>query len=178
MDKTSSEDSLFAIYLNDHLAGATAGTDLAKRLADAERDWTGGPALAQLAQEIEQDRETLVGIMRKLGVPVRQYKLVAAWLAEKVGRLKLNGRLVHRSPLSRVIELELMQLGVEGKAAGWRTLRTRAESDDRLDTGQLDELHTRARQQAGLLERLRVRAAAEVFGGEVEAAPFERRPAP
>lgn len=175
MDKTSSEDSLFAIYLHDHLAGSTAGADLAKRLAAAERNWAGGPALAELAKEIEEDRAALLEIMHRLDVPVRRYKLAAAWLAEKVGRLKLNGRLMHRSPLSRVIELELMQLGVEGKGAGWRTLRTRAEIDDRLDRARLDELNTRARQQAGLLERMRVRAAAEVFGGEVEPAPFERR---
>jgi hypothetical protein len=176
MDKTSSEDSLFAIYLNDHLAGATAGTDLAKRLAAAERNWSGGPALADLAEQVEQDRATLIEIMRTLNVPIRHYKLWAAWFAEKVGRLKPNGRLVHRSPLSRVIELELMQLGVEGKGAGWRTLRTRADTDDRLNPAQLDELNTRARQQAGLLEELRIRAAADAFGGTIEPAPFKRRP--
>jgi len=172
------DDSLFAIYLNDHLAGATAGTDLIKRLAVAERSWSAGPALAELAKEIEDDRETLINIMSTLGVPVRHYKLWAAWVAEKLGRIKPNGRILRRSPLSRVIELEIMQLGVEGKAAGWRTLRTRAESDDRLDPEQFDKLNARALEQVGLLERLRVRAAAEVFGDQDAPAPFERHPAP
>ena len=57
-----------------------------------------------------------------------------------------------------------MRLGVEGKAAGWRTLRELAESDERLDAGRLDALLERARGQASLLEKLRVRRAAELYG--------------
>ena len=169
------DDSLLGIYLNDHLAGATAGTDLAKRLAAGERNWSGGPALRELSEEVEQDRATLIEIMRMLDVPVRQYKVLAAWAVEKLGRLKLNGRLLGRSPLSRLVELEAMQLGVEGKAAAWKTLRARADTDQRLGADLLDELINRAREQAGRLERLRVRAAAELFSDEP--APFERRPA-
>jgi hypothetical protein len=59
-----------------------------------------------------------------------------------------------------------MRLGVEGKAAGWRTLRTRAEHDPRLDKNQLDDLMARADRQIEQLEELRVTAAAEAFGGE------------
>jgi hypothetical protein len=53
---------------------------------------------------------------------------------------------------------------VEGKAAGWRTLRELAETEPRLDQARLDELLTRARTQAGQLEALRVRAASQLFG--------------
>ncbi|HEY5356166.1 MAG TPA: hypothetical protein VIJ82_00465 [Streptosporangiaceae bacterium] len=56
--------------------------------------------------------------MHLLGIPVRTYKVYAGWLAEKAGRLKFNGRLRARSPLSNLVELELLRLGVEGKAAG------------------------------------------------------------
>ena len=59
---------------------------------------------------------------------------------------------------------EMLRLGVEGKAAGWRTLRVLAETDTRLDAGRLDELISRARRQADLLEELRVRAAGQVIG--------------
>jgi hypothetical protein len=85
-------------------------------------------------------------------------------VAEKVSRLKPNGRLLHRSPLTRVVELEMLRLGVTGKASGWRTLRSLADGDARLDSARLDELLNRARRQAQQLERLRVRAAAEAFG--------------
>jgi hypothetical protein len=56
-----------------------------------------------------------------------------------------------------------MRLGVEGKAAGWRTLRVLADTDNRLDSGQLDELISGARRQADLLEELRVQAAGQVI---------------
>ena len=60
----------------------------------------------------------------------------------------------------------MLRLGVEGKAAGWRTLRALAGTDSRLDRDRLDELMARARQQADLLEELRVRAAAHVIEAE------------
>jgi len=101
--------------------------------------------------------------MASLGVRVRMYKAGAAWIGEKAGRLKLNGRLFSRSPLSDLEELELLRLGVEGKAAGWRTLRTLADTDTRLDAVRLDELISRASSQAGELEDLRVRAARRVI---------------
>jgi hypothetical protein len=168
MDTNTGEPGLLGIYLNDHLAGATGGTALAKRLAGAEQDRPGGEVLARLAGEIEEDRATLLDMMAALEVPVRRYKTVAAGLAERVARFKPNGHLVSRSPLSRVVELEAMRLGVEGKAAAWRTLRVRAEHDPRLDAARLDTLIVRARKQIDELERLRVRAAAEAFGGAVE----------
>lgn len=57
----------------------------------------------------------------------------------------------------------MLRLGVEGKAAGWRTLRVLADSDPRLDSAQLEGLMSRARDQADLLEELRVRAADEIL---------------
>ena len=110
-----------------------------------------------------QDRATLLQIMVALGIPVRRYKVYAAWIGEKAGRLKFNGHLTSRSPLSSLEELEMLRLGVEGKAAGWRRLRVLAGQDPRLDPGQLDELIARAQRQSGLLEELRVQAAADVI---------------
>ena len=98
------------------------------------------PVRSRLAAEIAQDRSALLNIMASLGVTVRVYKVGAAWIGEKAGRLKFNGRLLARSPVSDLEELELLRLGVEGKAAGWRTLRTQADTEARLDAGRLDEL--------------------------------------
>ncbi|MFC4857682.1 hypothetical protein [Actinophytocola glycyrrhizae] len=168
MDANPDATTLLGIYLNDHLAGATGGAALATRLARAERGGPLGETLARLAGEIDEDRTALIDMMAALGVPIRRYKTLAALAAERVARLKPNGRLVTRSPLSRVVELEAMRLGVEGKGAAWRTLRVRAETDARLDVARLDALISRARSQIDELERLRVRAVAEAFGGEVE----------
>lgn len=161
-----SRQDLLGIYLNDHLAGATGGMELARRLAASHPDPGQRITLQRLAAEITQDRRALLDLMAALGLPIRHYKLSAAWAAEKAARLKLNGRLLSRSPLSSLEELEMLRLGVEGKAAGWRTLRAFADADSRLDRDQLDELMARARQQADLLEELRVQAAAHLIEAE------------
>ena len=155
--------NLLGIYLNDHLAGATAGTELARRMARSHRGREDSGALSRLAAEIAQDRSALTDIMAALGVTVRAYKVGAAWVGEKAGRLKFNGRLLSRSPLSDLEELEILRLSVEGKAAGWRTLRARADTDARIDAGRLDELIARADRQVEELEELRVRAASRVL---------------
>ena len=160
---TRSGYNMLGIYLNDHLAGATAGSELAHRMARSHRGREEAGPLSRLAAEIAQDRAALLDIMASLGVTVRAYKVGAAWIGEKAGRLKFNGRLLARSPLSDLEELELLRLGVEGKAAGWRTLRAQADADTRLDAGRLDELFSRARSQADQLEELRVRAVSHVI---------------
>ena len=169
-DVGRSEVSMLGIYLNDHLAGATAGTELAHRMARSHGDGKDSGTLRRLAAEVGQDRAALLDIMATLGIKVRRYKVGAAWIGEKAG-LKFNGRLLARSPLSDLEELEMLRLGVEGKAAGWRTLRTLADTDPRLDPARLDELISRARRQADVLEDLRVAAASKV----VRACPSQPR---
>ncbi|UXY23965.1 hypothetical protein N8I84_38630 [Streptomyces cynarae] len=150
---------LLGIYLNDHLAGSTVGNRRIHYMVRALRDSPLAEALRPIAGELAQDRASLLDIMSLLGVPARRYKILAAETAERAGRLKPNGRLVRRSPLTSVVELEFLQLGVEGKAAGWRMLRRLAESDGRLDRQQLDELIERARRQLRALEELRLQHA-------------------
>jgi hypothetical protein len=113
-----------SIYLNDHLAGATAGVELARRVRDSNRDDAElGTPISDLCGEIEADRDTLERAMKQLGIRRDPLKVKAGWLAEKVGRLKLNGQVRGYSPLSRVIELEGLCLGITGKIEIWRTLR-------------------------------------------------------
>lgn len=165
-DRPSRTDTdLLRIYLNDHLAGAAVGTERARSLAEseAERDPALADAVAPIADEIAEDRADLLQIMRSLDVPVRRYKIVAGRLAERVGRLKANGRVVRRSPLTPMLELELLRLGVEGKAAAWRTLRRLADADDRLDPVHLDGLLERADRQLETLEQLRLRQVTDTF---------------
>ena len=155
--------SPLAIYLNDHLGGSTAGLELARRTARAHRGTPAGEVLGRIVAEIAEDREALLRIMRALGVPVQRYKMAVGWVSEKAARLKPNGRLLRRSPLSSVIELESLRIGIEGKAAGWRALRIVAARDARLDAAPLDRLLVRAGEQADTVEELRLRAAAEAF---------------
>ncbi len=79
----------------------------------------------------------------------RRYKVLGGWVLEKVGRLKANGHLLRRSPLSDLVEMEALVLGVQGKAAGFRALRSIAAGDPRLDATDLDRLVDRAECQPG-----------------------------
>ena len=135
---------LLSIYLNDHLAGATAGAELARRVAGANRGTPLGETLADLAAEIAEDREALQGAMSELGIGRDPIKVIAGWTAEKFGRLKLNGQLTGYSPLSRVVELEGLHIGITGKLELWRTLKGTVGELRRVD---LDDLIKRAESQ-------------------------------
>ncbi|PZF86304.1 hypothetical protein [Jiangella anatolica] len=63
-----------AIYLNDHLGGATGGVELTRRLAGSHRDPGAATQLRRLADDIAADRQALLEIMAEFGVPVRRYK--------------------------------------------------------------------------------------------------------
>ncbi|MFJ9950207.1 hypothetical protein [Kitasatospora sp. NPDC091207] len=139
------------IYLNDHLTGAFGGAALAARMARAHPDSRRAGDLRRLARDIEQDRNALVRIMNRLGVPVRHYRTWLGLAGERLGRLKPNGTVVRRAPLSDLIELEALRAGVEGKAALWGALRTIADTDPRLDQADLDRLSDRAADQARTL---------------------------
>ncbi|GAA1243243.1 hypothetical protein GCM10009665_37580 [Kitasatospora nipponensis] len=140
-----------SIYLNDHLTGAFGGAALARRMADVHPDSRRAADLRRLARDVEQDRDDLVRIMNSLAVPVRHYRTWLGLAGERIARLKPNGTLARRSPLSDLIELETMRAGVEGKTALWQALRAIADNDPRLDRDDLDRLLHRAAEQTRTL---------------------------
>lgn len=151
------------VYLNDHLAGATVGKARFARAARAHRGSEVGRVLDRLHQEIAEDRRALLRCLHALDVPRRVPMEVAGRVGEALGALKPNGRIVRTSPLRTVIELEGLGLAVQGKAAGWRSLLELARTDQRLDTGLLQELLQRAEVQGQELERLRRTAVRDVL---------------
>jgi hypothetical protein len=157
------EERFLGIYLNDHLAGAIAGSELAKRAA---RNNEGTPLVAfldRLTTDIDEDRRALETLMSDLGVRRDVVKDAAAWMAEKVGRLKLNGRLVGYSDLSRLVELEGLSLGVEGKLAMWRNLSRIRQRYPALEHTNIEELIQRAEAQRRELEEVRQEAAVQAL---------------
>lgn len=141
---------LLAIYLNDHLAGSAVGVELCRRLQASNREQSElVQPLTKLCEEIEADRKTLVRLMDQLGVRRSIIKPAAAWVAEKLGRLKLNGRLTEYSPLSRLVEIEGLTIGITGKMEMWRALeRTLGPSQAGFDFGKLADRAIRQRDQA------------------------------
>jgi hypothetical protein len=147
---------LLAIYLNDHLAGSTVGVELARRARGSNADSELGAFLERLVAEIEEDRATLTAVMDAVGAGRDRLKVAGAWAGEKVGRLKLNGSLLGYSPLSRLVELEGLALGVTGKLALWRLLD--ALADPRLAAFDFAALEARAKRQQEELETHRLAA--------------------
>jgi hypothetical protein len=146
-------------YLNDHLGGATMGTELARRALKENEGNDLGAFLRGLTREIDEDRETLLEVMRAIGVPQSRPKVAGGWLAEKAGRLKLNGQLTGYSPLSPLLELEGLSAGVNAKRALWRSLAQVKDLDMRLTRFDFDALEARAVRQLEEIEEHRVRAA-------------------
>jgi hypothetical protein len=105
------DTDLLGIYLNDHLAGATGGVELAERAAENNRDSPLGDFLRRLKEELVDDREAVQALMERLDVKRNPAKAAAGWVAEKAGRLKTNANLTSYSPLSRLIELEGLMAG-------------------------------------------------------------------
>jgi hypothetical protein len=151
--------NLLAIYLNDHHAGSVAGVELAKRTLGNNRGTEYEAFLAQLLEDIQEDQKTLERIIERSGVPRSAVKPGIAWVSEKVGRLKLNGALTGYSPLSRLIELEGLRLGIEGKRCLWRSLRHARPPEAEVTDEELDALIARAEAQIEAVEEHRVKAA-------------------
>jgi hypothetical protein len=150
-----------SIYLNDHRAGATVGRELSKRAARQNADDEFGPPLARIRDEIAEDHATLERVLDALDVSRDKVKSAGAYAGEKLGRLKLNGQLRGYSPLSRVVELEGLALGVTGKKAMWKALEVLA--DPRLAEFDFAALADRAERHQEELEALRLRAVELTF---------------
>jgi len=152
-----------AVYLNDHLAGAVAAHELVKRGASSNEGTEYGEFLNELEREIAEDRATLVRLMERFDVAQDKLKVTGAFIGEKLGRLKPNAHLLSYSPLSRVVELEVLALGIDGKLSLWRALLDMEHADERLDPEELQTLIDRAAAQRSGLEPFRLRAVEEAL---------------
>jgi hypothetical protein len=155
-----------SIYCNDHLAASGGGIELVRRMLNEHRGTSYEDGLRQLLRELREEKAALTEATRALGFPVRHYKQLALWVAEKASRGKLNGHLLSRSPLSSLIEFEALASAVRAKRSGFETLRMVAEVDDRVDKQVLDGLIEQANRQYHWLTDVRREVAAEVFGGD------------
>ncbi|MGE4425264.1 MAG: hypothetical protein AB7G37_02290 [Solirubrobacteraceae bacterium] len=156
---------LLSIYLNDHLAASAGGVALARRARDSQRDRN--PRLALfldgIVEDIAADKTELEEVIASLGHrrdPVRQ---VVAQVGERLGRLKPNGRVLRRSPLSDLVELEALAIAVQGKRCLWRTLQQL--DDRRLASVDLQRLVDRAEDQHDRIEAQRTAIAPRAVAG-------------
>jgi hypothetical protein len=158
-------DKPMAVYLNDHLAGATFGSDLARQIESRSAEPEVAARLGEVAGQIEADHESLVALMKRLEITANPVKQAATWVGEKLSRVKLTGTFSGEDDQGLFMALEMLSMGVEGKALLWRMLRDVADRYEALDANELDVLIARADSQREVLEVERLSVGQRAFTG-------------
>jgi hypothetical protein len=158
-------DRYLGIYLNDHRALSAATVALAKRCHRENKGTPFGAVLELLMPELDEDAATLERVASVLGVWPDPLKIGAALTGEMLGRFKLNGALLGYSPLSRVLEIEVLVASIEAKRLMWNALMASHRPD--LASFDFAALAERAAEQRDHLEPHH-RLAAQLAFSEVD----------
>lgn len=155
-----------AHHVHLHLAGSAAGIDLFGRAGAGMLDREAGELAHDIRTELLQERRQLRQIAERLDVGESMLLTNGARLGERLGRLKPNGSLLRRTPLTDLVELEIMRDAVAGKKAGWEALHAVADRYEVLDADELQGLIDQALEQERLLAAAHHRAASRALAPE------------
>lgn len=158
--------SALAQYLDDHFAGATFAIELTEHLAARFERERRGDFFASLLLEIRRDRQALEDLVHRAGAAPSSLGAAAGWTMEKLSRPKLKD--VGTNSLGYLESLEVLALGIMGKAMLWRALGTIAMAHPALGDVDCRRLEARARVQYESVERLRMQAAQNVLAETAE----------
>lgn len=150
-------------YLNNHLGGASAGVEMARTLQESAKGEPDAELLGPIAADVEQDLETLRGLVEMLGGTQSRVRQAAGWVAEKAQRLGVAAPVTGHPHLTRLLQAETLALGVEGKLALWLALSEVVSAHPRLADVDLPTLVERAHDQHRRLEAVRLAAARRAF---------------
>src|SRR5262245_21513620 len=109
-------------YLDDHAAALAGTAALLGRMRGAGRHAAIPDLLGEIADEVEEDRRAIDARLRELGAASSGAKQALAQLAERLGRLKPNGSVFRETPLTPIVEVEWLMLGLYSSGALWRGL--------------------------------------------------------
>jgi hypothetical protein len=149
-------------YLDDHHAGSRAAVELIEHYLRTHRGSSRARVLQEVLDEIRQDQAVLLDLLRRVGGRGSRLKDAAAWVLEKLSRLKLNEVGKHRT-LSEFEKMEQLVLGVSGKHALWVALQTVTSADGRFRDVDFGRLQQRAQRQLEAVEHQRLEAARAAF---------------
>jgi len=158
-------DAPLHVYLNDHLAGATAGTTLVKQAADKNEGTEIGDFFATLTDEINADFNTLTVLIDRLGISVDSAKDAIAGIGIKVTEPKFSGDTIGSADFGTFITLETLSIGVEGKVCMWKALKAVESEVPELADTPLDTLIERGQSQRGRIEDKRLEWALRALSG-------------
>ncbi|MEA2155772.1 MAG: hypothetical protein QOE11_1912 [Solirubrobacteraceae bacterium] len=157
------------IYLNDHLAGATAGVELVRTAAE-NHDGELGEFFQELADAISSDYETLTSLINEMGAKASGAKEAFAKIGAEVSESKFSGDSVGDPEFGTFLTLETLSIGVEGKLCMWKALKVVQDDYRELGSADMDTLIERAQSQRDRLEGKRLEIAGSALrSGKVEA---------
>ena len=152
-------------YLDGHLVGARTVTQLVDRRLD---DGVGPEWMRSFRADLEEDRQVVEDIAERLEAsdPVPTHLAATGAQAAARGALRITGAL--ESSLRDLLEFETMFVGVQGKAALWRTLQQLGDHPAvaGVDLARLEE---RAAEHSTKLEAFRIGAARDLMGASSDA---------
>jgi hypothetical protein len=149
-------------YLNDHLAGSIAAVELLDHLIGHHEGNPLGIFFRDLRSEISTDQETLRTLMGKLGAEESGIRKAGAWIAQKIGQMKI-GLADAGDRFGLLQALEALTLGIAGKKLLWRSLGAIASCVPELEGTDFRALEMRAEEQITRVEAERLRAARQIF---------------
>ncbi|MEA2293854.1 MAG: hypothetical protein QOE86_1493 [Solirubrobacteraceae bacterium] len=156
------------VYLNDHLAGATAGVELVRTAAE-NHDGELGDFFQELADGIGADYETLTSLINQMGAKASGAKEAFAKIGAEVSESKFSGESVDDPQFGTFLTLETLSIGVEGKQCMWKALKAVEGDYAELASLDIDTLIERAQSQRDRLEGKRL----EIAGSALSAAKVE-----
>ena len=148
-----------AIYLNDHLAGATTALQLLQHLQSASLAPHLQSFFADLHTDVASDRQELETFMAGLPVSESLPRKAAGWLAEQVAELKLRIDDPAGGDLRLLESLDVLAVGIEGKRALWNALSVAAQDSPGLRGLDYERLRQRAEEQRSRVEQARLECA-------------------
>ncbi|MGH8906328.1 MAG: hypothetical protein ACRD0K_07400 [Egibacteraceae bacterium] len=150
-------------YFTGHLAGAEAAIKLVRRMAASDQGTALGGFASSLARDIEEDKSLLEEIMAQLDISPSGIQEALTRVAEQAGHMLLERQAGDDEAMVKLIRLETLSLGIEGKRCLWKALKEGAALDPRLAKTDFDDLIRRAESQRDAVEQHRLTAARAMF---------------
>jgi hypothetical protein len=154
-------------YFIGHLAGAEAALKLLARMTENDAGMALGGFASTLAQEIKEDKDTLVRLMNQLGFSSEGAGLqdLLARATESAAQMVLEVQAKSDDAVVSLVRLETLSLGIEGKRCLWTALAEVASEEPSLSTTDFDNLIKRAEAQREGVEQQRLKAARSALVG-------------
>lgn len=137
------------------------------------KTYHGGPwetFFAEMDREIETKQETLRDLMRRIGVTESSVRQTAAWVAEKISRLKLGLGVSETDPMGLFESLESLVLGTFGQHALWVALGKVAPRIPSWAGVDFERLSREAKALSDRVEDRRLELAGQVLAADPEIA--------